>query len=376
MEKRKDKASYRRHFKIKRRAKPGASPGTLIADPNASQTSLELISYNKNSVSANENCTLNDIKEEIKNNNSIWINIYGLSNVGLIKEIGELFGLHLLALEDVVNHHQRPKADIYNDHILLTTVLVKNNDINQSQQLSIVLGKNYVITFHESKDEYFQPILKRLNSNTGKFNTEGSSYLAYAIIDLVIDNYFPMLENYGEQLEEFEENIINSSQPENMERLHYMKHNLLAIRRILWPQREMLSLLIREDSAFFNDNTKLYLRDCYDHIIQLMDIVETYREIASGLVDIYLSSISNHMNEVMKVLTIIATIFIPLTFIAGVYGMNFDRAFPLNMPELSWEYGYIYSLGIMFVVAVILIYLFCRKGWIHICDKLKIIKLK
>ena len=352
-----------RHYKIKRRSRPGASPGTLIPDPAATNSVVNMIAYNNEQIDEYNNCSIDTIRKARGEPRILWIDIQGLGNLDLIRQLGEIFGLHLLALEDVVNPHQRPKAEEFDDHIFITTRMILNYEYD-AEQVSLFLGKDFVLTFREQTSDCFKPVRKRLISHKGRIREQYTDYLTYALLDTVIDNYFPVLETLGEELEYCEDNIIARPQPGILEKLHILKRNLLGMRRAVWPQREMLNTLIRDNSPFINDLTKIYLRDCYDHVIQLMDIIESYREVASGLTEIYLSSLSNRTNEIMKVLTIIATIFIPLSFIVGLYGMNFDRSFPSNMPELGWRYGYIFALSIMSITVALLIFYLKRKGWI------------
>jgi magnesium transporter len=233
-----------------------------------------------------------------------------------------------------------------------------------SEQISIIFGPNYVLTLQEVPGDSFDPVRERIRHGKGRIRGRGSDYLAYALIDALTDEFFPVLEHFGERVEALEDALLERPGPATLHEIHDIKRELLALRRAAWPERELLNAMMRNDSELITADTKIYLRDCYDHVVQAMDMIETYRELASGMLDVYLSSVSNRMNEVMKVLTIIATIFIPLTFIAGIYGMNFDPdRSPLNMPELRWYYGYPFSLALMAVVALALVYYFRRKGW-------------
>jgi magnesium transporter len=235
----------------------------------------------------------------------------------------------------------------------------------ETEQVSMFIGADYVITFQERQGDCFDPVRERLRRQKGRIRQSGADYLAYALIDAVIDAYFPVLENYGEELETLEDAVISAPRPEVIAQLHDLKRDLLALRRAIWPHREMINALIRDETELFAAPTRIFLRDCYDHAVQLLDVVETYREIASGLVDVYLSSMSARLNDIMKVLTIIATIFIPLNFIASLYGMNFDtEASPWNMPELGWSFGYPFALLLMLLSAIALVWLFTRRHWI------------
>ena len=283
----------------------------------------------------------------------------------MLKQLGKLFGLHDLALEDVVNLHQRSKVEDYDDHLFIVLRTPTSDAEFDFDQITLFLGTNYVVTFQERMSDCLGPIRERLRRSRSRLRGLGADYLAYSILDAITDAYFPILEHFGEALEDLEQAVLNRPDATQVRRLHVVKRDLLAFKRAIWPQREMFNTLIRDDSSFISDRTRIFLRDCYDHTIQLLEIVETYREFASGLLDLYLSSVSTRMNEVMKVLTIIATIFIPLGFIAGLYGMNFDReASAWNMPELGWSWGYPFALGVMGAVAAGLVVYFRRKGWI------------
>ena len=312
-----------------------------------------------------------------------WLNVDGLGDIETVRRIGVAFGLHPLALEDIVNVHQRPKVEAYDGHLFIITRMPVNAQILNDQpgatatgnappagrleteQVALCLGPDFVVTFQERPGDAFEPVRQRLRHARGQLRARGADYLAYTLIDAAIDAFFPLLEFYGERVEELESEVVERPEAGQIARIHDLKRDLLTARRAVWPQRELLNALVRDESAFVSAQTRIYLRDCYDHTIQLIDMIETDREIASGLIDIHLSSVSNRMNEVMKVLTIIASVFIPLTFIAGIYGMNFDRdASPWNMPELGWRYGYPTTMLAMILVAAGLIAWFWRKGWI------------
>jgi magnesium transporter len=268
-------------------------------------------------------------------------------------------------LEDVVNTHQRAKLEEYDDHLFVVLRVPLEFADFRSEQLTLFLGGDYLLSFQEKPSAILDPVRARLRAGRGRIRNSGPDYLAYAIIDVCLDAYFPVLERCGERVEALEQAVLEQPDDRVIAGIHAVKRELLAIRRALWPQREMLNGLIRDESPLISERTRVYLRDCYDHVIQLIDLVETYREIASSLVDIYLSSVSSRLNEVMKVLTIIATIFIPLGFIASLYGMNFDRAVsPLNMPELGWYFGYPLVLLIMCATVFGLLYYFRRRGWL------------
>jgi magnesium transporter len=359
------KSKKRRSLIIHRRAPRGAPPGTLVADPAARRPDVYVIRYGPDEIAEQPVDSIAALRERMGSAPVTWVDVRGLGDLGLIQEIGNLFNLHSLALEDVVNVHQRPKAEEYEDHLFIVTRMHVEERPPESEQISLFLGKNYVLTFQERAGDCFEPVRERIRKRRGRIRASGADYLAYALLDAVIDAYFPVLERFGETVEVLEE-LVTSRPGENLvSEIHKVKRDLLASRRAVWPMREMINQLIRDETPLVTDHTRIFLRDCYDHTVQLMDMIETYREIASSLVDIHLSSLSKRMNEIMKVLTIIATIFIPLGFIAGVYGMNFDpEASPWNMPELGWYLGYPFALGLMGLVAAGLVFYFWREGWI------------
>lgn len=297
-----------------------------------------------------------------------WINVSGLQNVGVIERLGTIFNIHPLIIEDVLNTHQRPKADLFENHIyFVLRVHRAENSSGQStvEQISFILGQNFLITFQEETDHIFEAVRNRLRSNLGKSRKLGADYLAYALTDSIVDSYFTLLEKIGEEIENLEDDLMLNPDKETLHAIHNLKRKMLLLRKSIWPLRELISKLQREATEFFSDGTQIFLRDLYDHVIQIIDTSETFRDMISGMLDIYLSSISNRMNEVMKVLTIFAAIFIPLTFIAGVYGMNFDTAkSPWNMPELGWFYGYPFALGLMAATGFGLLFYFKRKKWL------------
>jgi magnesium transporter len=369
----KDKARHLSRPRRKRSTPPGAPPGTLIAPANAAQSKVQCIHYGPSGLVEMGAIGAEDLVPLAAGQTVRWVNVDHLGDAQTIKKIGEVFGLHPLALEDIVDAHQRPKVDVYDEHLLIITRVPVYSPSDEeagstrleTKQVAICLGADFVVTFQEAAGQTFAPVLQRLRATDGRLRARGADYLAYALIDAAVDAYFPLLETYGEQVEDVEIQVVEQPQIGQITRIHDLKRNLLTARRSVWPQREMLNALVRDDSPFIGSQTQIYLRDCYDHTIQLIDMIETYREIASGLIDIHLSSVSNRMNEVMKVLTIISTIFIPLTFIVGVYGMNFDPAASRwNMPELGARYGYPVVLLVMAAIAVILVWAFWRRGWI------------
>ncbi|MGH8742320.1 MAG: magnesium/cobalt transporter CorA, partial [Burkholderiales bacterium] len=278
---------------------------------------------------------------------------------------GERYGLHPLTIADVVNAHQRPKLESHDDHLFIVLRLPDRTEGLVTEQLSILLGRDFVLTFQERPGDCFDPVRERLRRPESPMRGRGVDYLAYALIDALVDSYFPLLESYGEQLEALEEQVIARPEPARVVQIQRLRRELLEVRRALWPQREVLNALLREDTPCIAPGTRLFLRDCADHTAQLLDMVEIHREVTSGLLDLHLSSVSTRMNEIMKVLTIIATIFMPLSVIASIFGMNFNtETSPWNMPELDWYFGYPFALLLMALVAAGMLVMFWRKGWL------------
>lgn len=296
-----------------------------------------------------------------------WVSVNGLGDFKAISYLAELFGLHPLALEDVLSSPGRPgrtKVDQYGSHLFVVASVVEHRRRVQIEQFSLVLGENFVITFQEGASACFDPVRERIRNGMGSVRRLGADYLAYSLLDALIDGFFPVLERYSDEIERLEEESMNASSNITVAHIHKLRHELLTMRRAVWPMRDVIQVLVRESSHLVKDETRIYLRDCYDHATQVSELVDTYRDFASGVVDVYLSSANTRMNEIMKVLTIISTIFIPLGFVASLYGMNFDtQASPLNMPELRWRYGYVVCLVIMASIAGGLILYFWRRGW-------------
>jgi magnesium transporter len=352
-------------FSIQRRSEPGAAPGTLIAPPDAAEPSIDVLLYTTDECVQHQDVSVDRLRAIHAQPGVAWVNVTGLGNAAVIEEIAAIFGLHQLALEDVLNLHQRPKVEEFEDHLFIVVRMVLEHAPSETEQLSLFLGRDFVISVQEHPGDCLDPVRKRVQTGSSRLRSAGADYLAYAIVDAVVDGYFPVLEELGEALERLEDAVVREPRPDSVEALHDMKRQLLQLRRAVWPYRELLSTLAREEHMLLDRDTRLYLRDCYDHAVQLMDLLETYREIASGLVDVYMSSVSAKLNETMKVLTIIATLFIPLGFIASLYGMNFDpRVSAWNMPELGWRFGYPFALGLMFACAGVLLVYFRRSGWI------------
>jgi magnesium transporter len=351
---------------FRRRSAVGAAPGTLVSDPEAPMPAIRAIGYDQSQLEEFELDDVADLRELRTRFPTLWVNIDGVGRADVVEQVGEIFELHRLALEDVMNVHQRGKVEEYPTHLYVVARMARvNGDRLDTEQVSLFLGDGFVVTFQERPGDSLEPVRKRLRGGRGRIRTAGADYLAYALIDAIIDGYYPVLEDYGDWIEGLETAVIERPREDIVGVIHDARRDVLALRHAIWPMREAIAVLYREPIDRIAEDTRLYLRDAYDHTVQIIDLLENYRELASALLDVYLSSLSNRMNEVMKVLTIIATIFIPLTFIAGIYGMNFDPASsPWNMPELHWYWGYPVTLGVMLVVALGLVFYFRQKKWI------------
>jgi magnesium transporter len=348
--------------------RPGTTPGQLNIREDAPPADLVLIDYDRD---RSERISIENpeaIHKYLKTHTVSWIDVLGLGNMATWEALSPIFNLHRLLVEDVVNVPQRPKIEHYQDQLLIIAIMVVLNPARTGftkEQVSLVLGKNYLLTVQEEPEEdCFHGVRQRIEVDRGIIRTQGADYLAYCLLDAIVDGFFPVLEYYGELIEDLEEEVILRPTRSTLEKIYKIRRELLTIRRAIWPQRDAINSLIRDGSHLISKEVQLYLRDCYDHTVQVMDMVETYRELASGLMDVYLSAVSNKMNEIMKLLTVVSAIFIPLTFIAGVYGMNFDRTkSPLNMPELGWYWGYPFCLTLMGITAGGLVFFFWKRGW-------------
>jgi magnesium transporter len=352
---------------IHRRTAPGAAPGSVVVDPNSRPPEIRLTAYDSQRIVERSIGDPAEIRNYLGGWPTIWVEVDGLGDAKTIEALGEIFGLHRLALEDVVNVHQRPKVETYEEHLFIVARMVSWHGHLDTEQLSIFLGTNFVLTFQEQDHpgDCLGPLRQRLREGRGPTRAAGPGYLAYALLDAVVDAYFPVLEHYGERLEAIESQVIEGAGGKVVRQIHDIKHDLLHVRRAIWPQREAVNQLVRDHNRFINAETRVYLRDCYDHTVQLIDLVETFRELGTDLRDFYLSAVSNRMNLTIRLLTVISTIFIPLTFIAGIYGMNFDpNSSPWNMPELRWRYGYPLALGLMAALGCGLLFYFWRAGWL------------
>lgn len=350
--------------------KAGLVPGSpvFIGEQKAEDIRIMLIDYDGETFEMQEHVKVEECFPYKDKSTVTWINVDGLHDVNIIQEIGHGFGWHPLVVEDILNTSQRTKIDIFDDHLFISVkMLTYNSDEKnlEAEQLSLILGEKYVITFQEKQGDIFDTLRARIKNSKGRIRKVGADYLAYALIDSVVDNYFKVLESVGDEIEYLEEDLISNPVSETLQRIHDLKKEMLYLRKSVWPLREIISGLQREETPLIKESTNIYLRDLYDHTIQVIDTIETFRDMISGMMDVYLSSVSNRMNEVMKVLTIFAAIFIPLTFIAGIYGMNFnsDKS-PFNMPELNWYFGYPFALGVMIIVGGGMLFHFKRKKWL------------
>lgn len=340
--------------------KPGMMPGTLTIDPSWPKPLIQVMAYGPDQYIEKRIDDVRELETLIGKYQVLWVNVDGLGDAAVIQYLGQLFKLHPLALEDVTSLRQRSKVDDYESNLYTAMKMLSIQDGKLfAEQVSFFLGSNFVLTFQEVEGDCLDPVRDRIRKKGGLVCNMNADYLLYCLIDAIIDAYFPVLETYDGRLEDLEEEILGKPNQATMNRLFSVKHDLTSLRRTLWPVREMAGAMAHSESPLITPSTLPYLRDCQDHAVQLLELAESYRETGSSLMDFYLSSISNRMNEIMKVLTIIATIFIPLTFIAGIYGMNFE-----NMPELHTKDGYFITLYIMAIIGLGMLWWFVRKGWL------------
>lgn len=358
------------HLIRKSSKKIGLKPGTVVfvGEKKTETVAITVIDFNETTLSERKVSSIEECFPFRDTPGITWINISGIHDVEVVEKLGAHFGIHPLVLEDIVHTGQRPKMEESDSYVFVVLKMIYGkieDDGFESEQVSLIFGENYVISFQERDGDVFDPVRERIRKSVPRVRFMGADYLAYALIDAVVDNYFTVLEHLGEKIEAMEDMLITSPVPENLESIHTMKRELILMRKRIWPLREVVGALERTESKLIHDYTGAYLRDLYEHVIQVIDTVETFRDMVSGLIEMYLSSVSNKMNEVMKVLTIIATIFIPLGFLAGVYGMNFDTAAsPFNLPELGMRYGYIFFWAAVLVVGIGLFMFFKRKRWL------------
>ncbi|MFX1389933.1 MAG: magnesium/cobalt transporter CorA [Promethearchaeota archaeon] len=348
----------------KRKKKIGLPPGTLIytGDKIAEKTTIKLTDYNENLYNLKEFEDIQINLTKIESPFIRWIDVYGIAKVKVIEEIGHQFDLHPLVLEDILSPNQRSKLEDYGNYIFaVLKKLIWNPETQdfEHEQISLILGENYVISFQERDTKIFNPIYERIQVPKGRVRMMGADYLFYVLIDIIIDDYFIVLEKVGEEIENLEDTLIKNPEPETLQYIYRLKRSSIELRKSIWPIREVINKLQREQSNLIKDDLQIYLRDIYDHVFRITDLLENYRDIIFGMLDMYLSSVSNRMNDIMKVLTIISTVFIPLSFLAGFYGMNF-----LYMPEFSNPLAYPLLIIIMITIALVMLYFFKRKRWI------------
>jgi magnesium transporter len=347
----------------KRAKKAGLPPGSLVytGEKVDTKVSITIIEYDEGHYQESEKATFDECLLLQDKPGVTWIKVEGVHAVENLQKLGECYHLHPLVLEDILNTDQRPKIEDFDDYIYIVLRLINYNQDREvtSEQISLILGRNFVISLQESDGAVFAPILERLRTSKGRIRKSGADYLVYTLMDLIVDNYFVVLEKFGEALEYLEEEVVTKPSTQTLQDIHRFKYDMIMLRKSVWPLREVIGRLERRESDLIQEATGIYFKDVYDHTIVAIDNIETYRDILSGMLDIYLSSISNRLNEIMKVLTIIATIFMPLTFLAGVYGMNFK-----HMPELEWTWGYPASLGLMLVISLSMLIYFRKKKWL------------
>ena len=348
----------------KRKKEIGLPPGTLVhvGQKKMEKTKISVMDYSPKRFLEKDIKAFEDCFRFRDTATATWINIDGVHEADIIRKIGDHFRIHPLIQEDIMNTTQRPKLEDFGSFIYLVVRMARperKNGEEMFEQVSIVLGRNFVISFQEDIGDTLDPVRNRIRQGKGRIRNQGADYLMYTLLDAIVDSYFLILEKQGEEIEALEEGLLAKPDPAIMHQIHRLKREMIFMRKAVWPLREVISGLQRLESDLIKSSTAIYLKDIYDHTIQVIDTVETYRDMLSGMLDTYLTSVSNRMNEVMKVLTIISTIFIPLTFLAGIYGMNFDI-----MPELRWRWGYFLILGIMLVAAGIMVRLFRKKKWL------------
>jgi magnesium transporter len=345
---------------------PGTPPGTLRpAEGQTGPSRVVVTSYSPNDASMAEATDDAGLDPRADDGRVHWVHVIGLGDVALMEKLGKIYGLHPLALEDVLTLGQRPKTETYDDTVfcILQLLTYREGDLTKAQ-VALFLGRDFVVTFQAQGPDVLAPIRERIVKGRARLRQKGACYLVYAIVDLVVDAAFPALEAFGAHLDDIEEGILEEPDRGDVERLQSARRNLMVLRQVLWPQREVVGQLAREEHDLMPEDVRIYYRDCYDHAVQALEVSENFREMASGLLEIYLTSLSHKLNDVMKVLTIISTVFMPLSFLAGVYGMNFDTSKPGNMPELHWPYGYVAFWVISISAMVTMLWQFRKRGWL------------
>jgi magnesium transporter len=357
-----------------RYSEPGTAPATLSvpSDVSTSPPRLRYTRYDKDSIEEQVVSSVSEIPPPTPTGTVLWVELDGISDLSLLNALGEKFSLHPLALEDVLNLGQRPKVEPYDNHLFIVAQMLSAEDDGSvsREQISMFLGPGFLFTIEEDPDtDTFRPVHERLRTARGMIRKMGPDYLAYALMDAIVDHKFPLLEELGEALDEMDNKVVEKPSIEQVHELHQAKRLLTHLRRYVWPEREVISSLLHDESGLVKRETKVYLRDCYDHTVQVMDLIESYRDAATANMDMYLSSVGMRTNEIMRVLTVISSIFIPLTFLAGIWGMNFSverdgKPMPWNMPELHQPWGYPACLALMLAIALVQVVYFRRKKWI------------
>jgi len=350
-------------FSKKSSEKAGLPPGTVVfvGEQKVEEIRITLIDYDENQYAEREIKNIEDCFPYKDTPSISWINIDGVHQVDVIEKLGSHFVLHPLLQEDVVHTQQRPKFDEFDDHLFIVLKMFSFNEVDnelEAEQISFIVGANFVISFQERQGDVFEQVRERLRNGKGRIRKKGSDYLAYALIDAIVDSYYTILEGLGEHIESLQEDLVSEPKQEDLQIIQHLKRNMLFIRKSVWPLREVIGGLARSESNLIKEDVLVYVRDVYDHVIQAIDTIETFRDMLSAMLDIYLSSVGNRMNQVMKVLTIIATIFIPMTFLAGIYGMNFKY-----MPELEWKYAYPIFWLFVLSLFILMIMWFKKKKW-------------
>ncbi len=370
---------YRRWFALPARRASPPEPGVPHSAPAVAPVTtgpvagvappvIRVFSYGPDAIEEQVLSSPDDLAAWKDRRPMTWVDVDGVADPETVRRIAEVFGMHVLAQEDVLNPTQRPKVEHYGEQLFLVSrmLFVEEGGVLASEQLSLFLGAGFLLTFQQQRPgDCLAGVRERLRKSIGRLHRSGADFLAWAVVDAVVDGYFPVLEAFGERLDGLEEVIVDRPTSECIADIHQVKRDLLALRRAVWPLRDALASLLREETPLITAETRVFLRDCLDHAVQVLDMIETYREIGSSLMEAYQSSVGNRLNAVMKVLTIIATLFMPLSFLAGVYGMNFHAEdSPFNMPELSWRYGYIFFWALILVSAAGMLLWFRRKGWL------------
>jgi magnesium transporter len=351
-------------FTRKSSKKAGSSPGTLVhvGEKKTDTVHLSMLHYDADAISERPLNRVEEALSLLKPATTTWININGIHDTAFMAHIGRQYGLHPLTLEDVLNTHQRPKAEAFDNYLFVVMKMLRydaDQDRIRPEQISLILGEQVLISFQEAAGDVFEPVRERIRKGKGRIRSGGCDYLAYALVDAIVDNYFVILDKLGERLEALEETLDDHPGAGVLAEIHTIRRELIYLRKQVWPLREMITHFLKADTPFIGEDTSLFMRDVYDHTIQTIDTIESFRDILSGMQDLYLSIVSNRMNEVMKVLTIIATIFIPITFVAGIYGMNFT-----HMPELTWRWGYLCVWLIILFIAIGMLAFFRNKKWL------------